>query len=66
MPEKRTLTPEQVEEIYNISTKTLANWRTLKIGPPYSKPGRRVLYRVEDIEKFIDRHQQKTTGHLPA
>lgn len=66
MNEKRTLTPDQVEEIYNIPKQTLANWRSLKVGPPYSKAGRRILYRIKDLEDFLDRHQERTTGHLPA
>jgi hypothetical protein len=66
MTEKQTLTPDQVEEIYNIPKQTLANWRSLKVGPPYSKAGRRILYRVKDLESFLDRCQRKTTGHLPA
>ena len=34
---KHTLTPAQVEKEYNIKEKTLANWRSQKKGPKYSK-----------------------------
>jgi len=66
MAEKKALTPEQVEEIYNIPRQTLANWRKQKIGPAYSKPGKRVLYRVKDIEDYLDRTRQQTSDHLFA
>jgi hypothetical protein len=61
---RKTLLPEQVEELYQIPVQTLANWRSKKIGPAYSKPGRRILYRPQDIEAFLDRTKQHTTGRL--
>jgi hypothetical protein len=43
------LTPEEVCRRWrNQNTpETLANWRSLQIGPPYSKFGRAVLYRAD-------------------
>jgi len=51
--EKRYLNPRQVEEIYGLNRRTLANLRWLKKGPSYVKLGRQVLYPVEEIEKWI-------------
>lgn len=38
-----------------ISRKTLQKWRSLGMGPPYVKFGTKVVYRVEDIEAYIQR-----------
>jgi len=36
-----------------VTPKTLANWRWLKIGPPYIKAGaRRVLYPLAGVEAW--------------
>jgi len=40
----RFLTPEQAAEILNVQPQTLAKWRMLGEGPPYSKFGRAVRY----------------------
>lgn len=44
-----------------ISLKTLANWRSMGMGPPYSKLGGKVVYRGTDVltwenqKRFITR-----------
>lgn len=48
----RLWTPEQVAERYRASEKTLANWRSLGIGPAYVKAGRRVLYRETELARW--------------
>lgn len=35
-----------------VSPRTLERWRWLRQGPPYLKIGGRVVYRLEDIERF--------------
>lgn len=35
-----------------ISPKTLANWRARGIGPAWLKVGGRVVYAIEDVERF--------------
>jgi hypothetical protein len=68
---KRTLTPQQVEEIYGIPVGTLANMRCQKRGPKYSPLGatagkrRRVLYFVDDLESWIKQSQVLTMDSLP-
>lgn len=41
-----------------VSRKTLSNWRALGEGPRWvrlgSKPGARVVYRVADLNAFLD------------
>jgi hypothetical protein len=47
---------ELVDRWRNVVTpKTLANWRWGGVGPEFIKVGTRVLYRLEDVEKFEKR-----------
>ncbi len=48
----RMLKPKEVEEMYKIKTGTLANWRNQGRGPAYIKYGRKILYAVEEMERF--------------
>ena len=53
-PQKH-LTPQELAERFRgrVTPKTLANWRWLKIGPPYIKAGaRRVLYPLAGVEAW--------------
>jgi len=51
--QKRSLTPEGVSEIYQIPKGTLANLRSQKKGPRYYKVGRRVIYFIDDVERWL-------------
>jgi hypothetical protein len=35
-----------------VTPKTLANWRSLGIGPPFTKLQGRVVYSVDEVEAF--------------
>lgn len=48
------LTPEEVATLLGLQPETLANWRWRGTGPPYANlGGRRVRYRLEDVERWI-------------
>lgn len=54
---KRAITPKELEEIYGIPRGSSANMRWGKKGIKYYKAGpRRVLYLVEDVEKWLLRN----------
>ena len=57
--EKRYLTRRQVGEIFGISPKWLANLNSQGKGPRYLKLGKKVLYRVQDVEKWIEENALK-------
>jgi len=50
---KKTLTPHQVSEMYGIAKGTLGNYRAQRRGPRFYKVGKKVLYRIEDIEAYL-------------
>ena len=46
----------------SLSTSTLAKMRLYGTGPAYIKLGRRVLYRVEDIQVWIAENRFNSTS----
>ena len=42
----------QLADRWNISHRTLERWRWIGEGPAYLKIGGRVVYRLEDIERY--------------
>ena len=48
----RHLSQIQLSDRWGISHRTLERWRWIGEGPPYLKIGGRVVYRLEDIERY--------------
>lgn len=48
------LSADELASRYNgkVSVKTLANWRSTGTGPAYTKVGGKVLYALDDVEKW--------------
>ena len=42
----------QLARRWKLSHRTLERWRWIGFGPSYTKIGRRVVYRLVDVEKF--------------
>ena len=49
-----------------LSTSTLAKLRLSGDGPTYAKLGRRVVYRLHDLETWIEAHRFKSTSEYGA
>jgi len=54
MSDTKFLTPVEVSERYRgeITVGTLRNWRALRIGPPFIKVGKAVLYPIEELDAW--------------
>lgn len=48
------LTPKEAAAFLGFTPKTLANWRSARIGPAYSVIGARVRYRYSALVAFQD------------
>ncbi len=57
--EKEWLTPIEVSEKYDISHKTLANWRSEGRGPAYHKMGKRIRYPLDKLEEWFASNEVK-------
>lgn len=58
MAESKFLTTEEVSERYRgqISVGTLRNWRAQRVGPPYIKIGKSVLYPVQGLDEWDNKN----------
>ena len=48
-----------------VSSRTLANWRTLGIGPAFVRIGAvhsRTLYRLDDLKTWLDNNRVETSA----
>ncbi|UVY83837.1 helix-turn-helix domain-containing protein [Brachybacterium sp. NBEC-018] len=52
-PDTGLYTPQQVARIFQVDTKTLANWRYLGRGPEYVKDGGIVRYPREALQAYL-------------
>jgi hypothetical protein len=54
------LTPEEVEALYGLKPKTLANKRLKAQGPEYIKDGDRILYKHQAIKTYLEARTVRT------
>lgn len=54
MADNKFLTAEEVSERYRgeITVGTLRNWRAMRIGPPFVKIGKAVLYPTSELDAW--------------
>lgn len=62
-PPNCLLTSGQAGEYLHVNPRTLANWRVLGRGPRYVRSGARALYRLADLDAYLDAH---TFEHMAA
>jgi hypothetical protein len=56
------LTTRQAALDFNLSTSWLSKLRLTGNGPTYCKVGKRILYRRDEIQRWIDSHSRKSTS----
>ena len=49
-----------------LSPRTLEKWRLIGQGPPYTKRGRRCLYRLEDLDSWAEAGLRGSTSQKRA
>lgn len=47
-------TPDELAAILGVTRKTLAEWRRLKKGPDFVRIEKNILYRLKDVEAWMD------------
>jgi predicted DNA-binding transcriptional regulator AlpA len=56
------LNQREAAEFLRLSERTLERFRLTGDGPPYVKAGRRVVYRREDLDRWIEDHVRNNTS----
>lgn len=49
----------ELADVLGVTSDTLARWETRRIGPPCVRIGRKVLYRREAVQKWLQDQEQK-------
>jgi excisionase family DNA binding protein len=60
------LTPQEAAELLRTPVKTLERWRHVGGGPCFLKLGRRVCYRLADLEAWLEQRRREHTSVDPA
>jgi len=60
----RHLNQIELARRWRLSHRTLERWRWLGEGPAWLKVGGRVVYRLEDIERYEEERLQPASGPL--
>ncbi|MEG3640699.1 helix-turn-helix domain-containing protein [Magnetococcus sp. PR-3] len=61
------ISPKQTAAMLGIEVTTLSNWRVSKRYPlPYVRIGRKIMYRLHDVEQFIHTRSVNVQGGAPA
>ena len=50
---KKAAGAEEIASMYSIAAGTLGNWRSRGEGPRFYRVGRKILYRIKDVESFL-------------
>lgn len=62
--QRQYLTPSETADRLNVSSGTLANWRSRGTGPAYLKIGRKVSYAIVDLDAWADKNKIKTIDSI--
>jgi aromatic ring-cleaving dioxygenase len=61
-PEQFLSKAELAERLGGRSERTLANWRAKRIGPPFVRAGRTILYRRSSFEAWLIANERSCGG----
>jgi excisionase family DNA binding protein len=56
---------KEAADYVRLTKSTLDQWRTAGKGPRFIKAGRKVLYDVADLDRWLEAHKQKSTADTP-
>lgn len=56
------ITPRQLAARWECSEATLAKWRVNGDGPPFVRLGRKIAYRVDDVEGWLNQRRAASTS----
>ena len=61
---QQLLTQQLLSELIDVSERTLERWRVEGTGPVFCRAGRKVLYRLEDVEDWLAASRRKSTSEV--
>lgn len=58
------LTPKEAGNLLRLSTSTLAKMRVIGNGPAYRKHGRRVVYLIDELDRWSENGSRQDTSQI--
>ena len=58
------LTQKRLSELIDVSERTLERWRVEGSGPVFCRAGRKVLYRQQDIDDWLEATRRQSTSAM--
>jgi excisionase family DNA binding protein len=55
----RLLTEDEAADYLRVRPRTLQRWRQLGRGPKFTRAGRRILYRMADLEHYLREQERR-------
>ncbi len=62
MPANTLTTQNQLADLLSVSPRTLERWRVEGIGPQFTRAGRRILYRMTDVDCWLEQNVRGSTS----
>lgn len=62
IPSSALLTPQEAAEYLRTKDRTLERWRHTGGGPPFVKIGRRVCYKLTDLDTWLAHQRREHTS----
>jgi len=59
LEDRINLTELEAADYLRLAPKTLRNWRAAGDGPGFVYAGRRILYRVHDLDSWLSKHRTR-------
>ena len=56
------LTQQRLSHLIDVSERTLERWRVEGSGPVFVKAGKKCLYRIEDINSWLEANRRTSTS----
>ncbi|MGZ9107266.1 MAG: helix-turn-helix domain-containing protein [Micavibrio sp.] len=53
----KIITPTELAQMLNVSTRTLSRWHNHRIGPARTKVGNFIGYRQESVELWLEKNE---------
>jgi len=53
---------EEIAAEFDVSTRTLARWRRMRVGPPHTAIGRKWYYKRSSVAAWLDRQERAPTA----
>jgi excisionase family DNA binding protein len=55
----RLLTEDEAADYLRVRPRTLQRWRQLGRGPKFTRAGRRILYRMADLQQYLREQERR-------